>query len=164
MTTHDGKDVSPRWLRWVLGAFFRRSRRELARRAARAEWRQEYFRLAIEAAPVALLMVDEAGTIVLLNARAEHLFGYACEELLGHSLEVIVPERLRAAHAGHRAAFATAPVRRMAAGREVIGLRKDGSEIPIEVDLSPVVTSEGTFVPQSDGSSNDRVAEVGKGA
>jgi PAS domain S-box-containing protein len=146
MTTHDGKDVSPRWLRWVPGALFRRSRRELARRAARAERREEHFRLAIEAAPVALLMVDEAGTIVLLNARAEHLLGYARNELLGHPLEVIVPQRLRAAHAGHRAAFATAAVRRMGAGREVIGLRKDGSEIPIEVDLSPVATSDGTFV------------------
>ena len=110
----------------------------------------EQFRLAIEAAPTGMLMIDRAGKIVLLNAQLEKLFGYSREELIGESMEVLVPGRLRDQHPRHRAAFYHDPKSRpMTAGRELYGLRKDGTEVPIEIGLSPLRTSEGEFVLSS---------------
>jgi len=108
---------------------------------------EEKFRLAVQASPNAIIMVNQQGKIVLSNALAEKLFGYAAEELAGQSVEVLVPERLRSAHPGHRAGFMAAPQSRpMGAGRELFARRKDGSEVPVEIGLNPIQTSEGILV------------------
>jgi PAS domain S-box-containing protein len=107
----------------------------------------ERFRLAVEAAPAAMLLVDETGTIVMANALAQDVLGYSREELVGQSIERLVPARYQREHAGFRAGFfADARQRPMGAGRELYGLRKDGSEVPVEIGLSPIDSSEGRFV------------------
>jgi PAS domain S-box-containing protein len=104
--------------------------------ARRAE---ERFRLAVEASPSAMLMVDAAGVLVLANSQAEALFGYSRAELLGRSIEQLVPVDARAAHAGLRAAFSAAPARRtMGEARQIFGLRRNGTLVPIEIRLTPV--------------------------
>jgi PAS domain S-box-containing protein len=110
----------------------------------------ERFRLAIEASPTGMIMIDAHGHIVLINAQMEKLFGYQRDELLGQSIETLVPERLRSGHSELRQAFSRDPsVRPMGAGRDLFGLRKDGSEVPIEIALNPVETSAGSFVLSS---------------
>ncbi len=110
----------------------------------------EQFRLAIEAAPTGMLMVDLSGKIVLVNMQIESLFGYRREELIGHPVEILVPERFRAGHPAARAGFTISPVARpMGAGRDLFGLRKDGTEMPIEIGLNPLRTSDGDFVLSS---------------
>src|SRR5579863_6455180 len=110
----------------------------------------EQFRLALEAAPTGMLMMDETGTIVLVNAQIEALFGYGRDELLGKRLEMLVPERFRAHHPELRKTFFGDPKTRvMGAGRELYGLRKDGTEVPIEIGLNPLQTPEGRFVLSS---------------
>jgi PAS domain S-box-containing protein len=105
---------------------------------------RELFRLAVEASPSAMLLVDAEGRVVLANAQAERSFGYAREELLGRPVELLLPERFRADHPGQRAAFAAAPqARPMGAGRELYARRKDGRELPVEVALTPLETDEG---------------------
>jgi len=111
---------------------------------------EERFRLAVEASPSAMLMVDDDGRIVMLNAEAERLFGYARAELIGESVDRLVPARLRDAHPDHRGAFMGSPrARAMGAGRELYGVRKDGSEVPVEIGLNPIETAEGTYVLSS---------------
>ena len=108
---------------------------------------EQRFRLTIEAAPVGMVMVDREGRIVLANALIERLFDYRREELLGKSVDLLVPERFRARHPGHRTSFVANPTpRAMGVGRDLFGLRKDGREFPIEIGLSPLTTDEGTFV------------------
>ena len=108
---------------------------------------EEQFRLALEAAPTGMLMMDGTGKIVLVNARIEALFGYPREELLGQRIEMLVPERLRAHHPDLRDTFFRDPTARpMGAGRELFGLRRDGTEVPIEIGLNPLHTPEGDFV------------------
>lgn len=105
------------------------------------------FRATIESAPIAMLMIDQAGAIVLVNAELERLFGYDRGELLGRKVEVLMPGRFGAAHPGLRSQYLGSPeARRMGAGRDLFGLRKDGSEFPVEVGLNPVRTDEGQFV------------------
>jgi PAS domain S-box-containing protein len=107
-------------------------------------------RAAVESSPSGLLMIDQGGRIVLVNREVERLFGRSREELLGQPVEMLVPERYRGAHPGSRATFFAAPkVRSMGAGRELFGLRKDGSEFPVEIGLTPVATEEGLFVISS---------------
>jgi PAS domain S-box-containing protein len=107
-------------------------------------------RAAIESAPSGLLMIDKDGTIVLVNREVERLFGYSREELLGKSIEMLVPERFRPGHPGFRAAFFEDPqTRAMGVGRELFGLRQDGSEVPVEISLNPIETEEGIFVLSS---------------
>jgi PAS domain S-box-containing protein len=105
------------------------------------------FSLVLEALPVGILMVDEAGVIALVNAMGESILGYARADLVGQSLEILLPKGLRARHVSDRAAFLAAPEpRKMGAGRDLFAVRKDGREIPVEIGLSPVRTPEGTFV------------------
>lgn len=116
----------------------------VATERARAEKR---FRLVVEAAPSALVMADEEGRIVLVNGEAEKLFGYTRAELLALSVDDLVPERARGSHHGHRAAYAHAPsVRAMGAGRDLYALRKDGTEVPVEIGLNPLVDGGRRFV------------------
>jgi PAS domain S-box-containing protein len=108
---------------------------------------EEKFRLAIEAAPAAVIMVDRGGTIVLINALTERLLGYARDELVGQPVDRLVPQRFRGQHAEHRAGFfRDSRQRPMGAGRDLYALRKDGSEVPVEIGLSPLETPEGRFV------------------
>jgi len=110
----------------------------------------EQFRLAIEAAPNGMIMVNESGTIVLVNTQTEKLFGYTRQELLGQKIEILVPDRLKDQHPSHRRDFdAERRMRPMGAGRELFGLKKDGTEIPVEIGLNPIAIGEGHFVLSS---------------
>ena len=105
------------------------------------------FRLVVEAAPNAMVMVDRAGKIVMVNAQAERVFGYSRAELVGQPVEMLVPERLRSHHPELRKTFFADPQPRpMGAGRDLYGLKKDGSEFPVEIGLNPIETDEGTMV------------------
>jgi PAS domain S-box-containing protein len=108
---------------------------------------EERMRLAVEAAPNAMIMANREGHIILLNAQAEKVFGYAREELLGRSIEVLLPESFRTGHPGHRDDFHRAPsARSMGAGQDLHGRRKDGSAVPVEIGLKPIETPEGMAV------------------
>src|SRR6185295_8203754 len=97
---------------------------------------EERFRLVVEASPSAMLMVNDRGHITLVNNQTEQLFGFERAELLGQPIEMLVPERYRDAHPGKRTGFFQAPsARAMGAGRDLFGLRKDLSEVPIEIGL-----------------------------
>lgn len=108
---------------------------------------EEQFRLVVESTPNAIVMVNPEGKIILVNAQTEKSFGYHREELLGRPVEILMPERFRARHTGYRANFLASPqARPMGAGRDLHGLRKDGSEFPVEIGLNPIQTSEGLLV------------------
>ena len=108
---------------------------------------EERFRLAVEASPNGIALVNGEGRMVLVNAETERLFGYTREELIGHAVEMLVPERLRGGHPGERAGFFAEPhARAMGAGRELFARRKDGTEFPIEVGLNPIRSAEGLLV------------------
>jgi PAS domain S-box-containing protein len=110
----------------------------------------ELFRLVVELSPAGLVVTDAAGTIVLVNREIERLFGYSKEELVGRPIEHLVPQRFRSRHPSFRTSFHTAPqARPMGAGRDLFGLRKDGTEVPVEIGLNPIRTSEGVLVLSS---------------
>jgi PAS domain S-box-containing protein len=100
----------------------------------------------LEAAPDAMIIVDEAGQIRLLTAQAEAMFGYRRQELTGQPIEVLLPERFRRHPARRRQYAAEKRVRPMGAGLDLHGLRKDGSEFPVEISLSPLPSGPETLV------------------
>jgi PAS domain S-box-containing protein len=101
----------------------------------------------LETAPDAMIIVDERGRIAIVNRQAEDMFGYTRAELLGHEVEMLLPESIRKGHLEHRGGYIANPeLRPMGPGLHLLGRRKDGSEFPVEISLSPVKTSSGMFV------------------
>jgi len=130
-----------------LGQLYASMERRIQEGTAAAQAAEARFRAVVEAAPDALLLADAGGRILLVNAQAEALFGYARSELLGQAVEMLVPARSRAQHVGERQDYGRAPSSRpMGAGRDLHGLRKDGQEIPVEIGLNAMATPDGTFV------------------
>jgi PAS domain S-box-containing protein len=118
-----------------------------AQLAADLRAKEERFRAVVETVPSAILLVDRAGTIRFANARVEAVFAHQPGELVGRNVDMLVPPRLAPRHAEHRRAFMDAPrARAMGAGRELQGRRKDGSEVPVEVALSPLAAAEEPLV------------------
>jgi protein-histidine pros-kinase len=136
-------EISLSPLRTAEGAFAVTSIRDVsARRGIDAK-----FRALLEAAPDAMVIADRSGRITLVNARAEELFGRAREELLGQPVEILVPARYHRAHREHRARYSADPRPRPmgAGGLELLGLRRDGTEFPVEISLSPLETEDGVL-------------------
>lgn len=119
-------------------------REAVATQIARSE---RQYRSLLEAAPDGMIVSDRYGDILLVNAETERLFGYARGELLGQPVDMLVPERFRGHHAGHRGGYTAQPrTRPMGEGRKLWGLRKDGSEFPVEISLSPIEQPEGVLI------------------
>lgn len=107
----------------------------------------ELARSALDAAPDAMILIDEVGVVVFANRQFSALFGYTHDEIVGQEVEQLIPERLRARHRAHRAVYASSPrVRPMGARLELFGRRRDGSEFPVEISLSPIEGREGALI------------------
>jgi PAS domain S-box-containing protein len=131
-------DVLARTIRYAL----ERKRAETALNEALSQSRQ-----LLESVPDGIVIADRDGRIVLVNRQTESLFGYARDELLGRPVEILIPQRLAGGHGELRLGYFAAPrIRPMGAGRELYALRKDGSEFPVDISLSPLETPEGTLV------------------
>jgi len=112
-----------------------------------AKERDLQFQLVVESAPNGILLTSEDGTITLANATLERIFGYGHGELIGHSVDILVPDKFKSSHIDHRRSFFSSPVSRpMGAGREFLARKKDGTEISVEIGLAPLRTSTGIHV------------------
>lgn len=108
---------------------------------------EEKFRTLVETSPQAIILHDANGKIAIVNSEAEHIFGYRRQELIGQPVEILMPARFRHKHVGERQAYMHKPiVRPMGAVSELYAQRKDGSEFPVEISLSPVETAQGVLV------------------
>jgi PAS domain S-box-containing protein len=120
---------------------------EISRDITAQKEAEAMFRLAVEASPAAMIMVDASGNIALANSETLSMFGYARGDLVGRPVEQLVPQRLRDDHSVLRRDFLAAPTRRMMGkGRELFGLRADGTEFPVEVGLSPIESPSGPMM------------------
>ena len=129
----------------VLSAIVDITTRKAAELALRES--EQRFRLVVDAAPNAMVMIDRAGIIVMVNTQAERAFGYSRTELVGQPVEMLLPERFRGHHPQLRKTFFADPQPRpMGAGRDLYGRKKDGSEFPVEIGLNPIETDEGPMV------------------
>lgn len=105
------------------------------------------FRGLLDSAPDGMLVVGPEGKIIVANSQIEELFGYSHDELMGERPEILVPDEFKKAHLAHRAQYEGHPtIRAMGSGLSLKGRRKDGSEFPVEISLSPRLTSEGTLI------------------
>ncbi len=108
---------------------------------------REQFRLVVESAPSAMLLANERGEIVMINKQTETLFGYSSEELLGEKIELLLPKQMKEKHQSLRHTYHLNPQKRaMGAGRDLYAMHKDGTEIPVEIGLTPIEKDEGNFV------------------
>lgn len=108
---------------------------------------EEQVRLAVEASPAAMVMVDREGRVIFVNAMTARLLGYTQKEMIGMQVDALVPERLRGRHRDFRATFySDAQPRPMGAARDLFALRKDGTEVPVEIGLSPIETADGVVI------------------
>jgi PAS domain S-box-containing protein len=120
---------------------------ELQGEIASRKHAEQRFRIVVESAPDAILLVDPQGGIVMVNPQAEKCFGYSRVDLMGFPVDRLVPARYRSHHSAHREGFLGDPqTRPMGVGRDLHGLRKDGSEFPVEIGLAPIETPEGLLV------------------
>lgn len=111
------------------------------------KYSESYFRNVLESAPDAVIIIDHAGSIAVINQQAEKMFGYSRTELLGKKIEVLIPAHIRDKHVGHRERYVAKPqLRPMGTGLDLRGLRRDGTEFPVEISLSPFATASGAFV------------------
>ncbi|WP_413560937.1 sensor histidine kinase [Bdellovibrio sp. HCB209] len=125
---------------------------ELGHSAGNAAFKSDNtkFNIIVDSVPNGLIVVDKRGEILMCNAEMEKMFGYDKGELIGQSLEVLVPREVRTVHVNHRQGFFQNPSKRqMGAGRDLRGIRKDGSEMPVEIGLNPLETDQGSFVVAS---------------
>lgn len=131
----EGLKATTRWVGEIGGGFHWIS----LERTGIPERQSDWFRLAVEAAPEGMILVDAQGRILFASRETERIFGYSLVELGGMPVELLLPERYRGRHTGHRSDFLADPkARSMGSGRELFGLHKDGSEIPVEIGLNPL--------------------------
>lgn len=111
------------------------------------KYSEAYFRNVLESAPDAIVIIDHAGNIAVINQQAERMFGYSRNQLLGKKIEELIPASIRKRHVAHRDHFLVSPqLRPMGTGLDLRGLRSDGTEFPVEISLSPFATASGQFV------------------